>query len=121
MADTPLTAYPIRSLSPLDQGSALMDGKGPFALQDALRQQQQAAQQPDAPQEEPLSPQEALIEALKAEKDSLSQGNKVKELALAIEAELGKRDELDQRLKDNPQALQRLRDALKGLFQTTPQ
>lgn len=114
MAKTPMTAMPIRKLSPLEQGDLLLDGQGPYAMQQARQQQALMAQQAQQQQEEPPpSPEEQMLEQLKAEKDGLTKTNKVKELALAIEAEMHKQAELDQRMAQSPGAAKLLEILLK--------
>ena len=115
MAHTPLTAMPMRRISPLDQGAALMDGKGPFALQQAQQEQAMLAQQQQMAQQEEVSAEEQLLESLKAQKDGLSKSNKVKELALAIEDELQKQAELNARLSETPSAVERLKQLIEEM------
>ena len=114
MAKTPMTAMPIRKLSPLEQGDLLLDGQGPYAMQQAKQQQALMAQQAQQQQEEPPpSPEDQMLEQLKAEKDGLTKTNKVKELALAIEDEIRKQAELDERIAQSPSAAGRLAKLLK--------
>lgn len=104
MAKTPMTAMPIRKLSPLEQGDVLLGGQGPYAMQQAQQQQALMAQQAQQQEEPPPSPEDQMLEQLKTEKDGLTKTNKVKELALAIEAEMHKQAELDQRMAQSPGA-----------------
>ncbi|NBK22726.1 MAG: hypothetical protein EOM68_11935 [Spirochaetia bacterium] len=117
MANTPMTAAPIRKLSPLDMGGVLLDGQGPYAMQQAKEQQALMAQQQMMEQqqqaEQPPPAEEQMLEQLKAEKDGLTKTNKVKELALAIEDEIRKQAELDERIAQNPSAAGRLAKLLK--------
>lgn len=113
MAKTPMTAMPIRKLSPLEQGDLLLDGQGPYAMQQAKQQQALMAQQAQQQEEPPPSPEDQMLEQLKAEKDGLTKTNKVKELALAIEDEIRKQAELDERIAQSPSAAGRLAKLLK--------
>lgn len=113
MAKTPMTARPIRKLSPLEQGDLLLDGQGPYAMQQAQQQQALMAQQAQQQEEPPPSPEDQMLEQLKAEKDGLTKTNKVKELALAIEDEIRKQAELDERIAQSPSAAGRLAKLLK--------
>lgn len=116
MANTPMTAAPIRRISPLDKGGTLLDGQGPYAMRQAQEQQALMAQQQMMEQqqtEQPPPAEEQMLEQLKAEKDGLTKTNKVKELALAIEEEIRKQAELDERIAQNPSAAERLSRLLK--------
>lgn len=115
MAQTPMSARPIRKLNPLEQGGALMDGQGPYALQQAQQDQATAAQQAqmEAEQAAQTDPEEQALEALKQQKDQLSKSNKVKELSLSIEEEIAKQEELEARLQQNPKAMERLLNILR--------
>ena len=113
MAKTPMTAMPIRKLSPLEQGDVLLGGQGPYAMQQAQQQQALMAQQAQQQEEPPPSPEDQVLEQLKTEKDGLTKTNKVKELALAIEDEIRKQAELDERIAQSPSAAGRLAKLLK--------
>ena len=56
-----------------------------------------------------------MLEQLKAEKDGLTKTNKVKELALAIEDEIRKQAELDERIAQNPQRRWKTGQAPQGV------
>ncbi len=121
-SQAPLTARPMRQITPLDQGAALMDGSGPFAMQMAqqeqammAQQQARAEQQAMMEQEEANSAEEQMLEMLKSQKDELSKSNRVKQLVLSIEDEIAKQVELDARMAESPTAMERLRQLLEGM------
>lgn len=105
---------------PLATGAALMGNQGPYgyvqAKQDMAVQQQQGEQQQEGPT--PEDQEKAQIEALVAQlsriKDGVAGANKVKELALKIEQELAKEQELNAELEANPGASLRLEKLLQG-------
>jgi len=110
---------------PLAIGAALMGNQGPYgyvqAKQDMAVQQQQGEQQQGEQQQEGPTPEDqekAQIEALVAQlsriKDGVAGANKVKELALKIEQELAKEQELNAELEANPGASLRLEKLLQG-------
>ena len=103
MAQTPMTAIPIRQISPLEQGGALLDGAGPFAMQEALAQQQQEEAMNGTPDQQ--AQEKALVDQLKQQKDQISNSNKIRELALQLKEELQKSQELELELQDNPDAM----------------
>lgn len=103
MADTPMTAMPIRQISPLEQGGVLLDGAGPFAMQEALAQQQREAALNGTPDQQ--AQEKALVEQLKQQKDQISNSNRIRELALQLKEEMQRSQELELELQENPDAM----------------
>lgn len=85
---------------PMAYGDTMLDGQGPFAMADALAQQQAAGQTPEQGDMD-----KQVLEKLKAKADALGNSNKVKELSLKLEEEMQKAQELEARLKEHPEVI----------------
>jgi hypothetical protein len=81
-------------------GDAMLDGSGPFSMEEALAKQQAAGQ---SPEQEDMDKQ--VLEKLKAKTDALGNSNKVKELSLKLMEEMQKSQELEARMQEHPEVL----------------
>lgn len=116
MANTPMTAMPIRQLNALDMGSQLIGNPNdPFAMANA--QQMMAQQEAMAQEQEQVSPEQQMIEELQAKKDALANSNKVKELILKIKDEFQKQSELDATIEENKDAITAVMELLSNARQ----
>lgn len=85
---------------PMAFGNAMLDGKGPFTMADALAEQQAAGESP-----EQADMDKQVLEKLKQKTDTLGNSNKVKELSLKLMEEMQKSQELEARLQEHPEVL----------------
>lgn len=81
-------------------GDAMLDGRSPFSMEEALAKQQAAGQ---TPEQEDMDKQ--VLEKLKAKTDALGNSNKVKELSLKLMEEMQKSQELEARMQEHPEVL----------------
>lgn len=89
-----------RGPTALDQGSAMLDPAGPFGMEQAMLAQQEQG----TVQEQDKNKQ--VVDMLKKEKDTISNSNKVKQLALQLKEEMQKSQELSIDLSENPEAME---------------
>jgi hypothetical protein len=81
-------------------GDAMLDGSGPFSMEEALAKQQASGQ---TPEQEDMDKQ--VLEKLKAKTDAIGNSNKVKELSLKLMEEMQKSQELEARMQEHPEVL----------------
>ena len=81
-------------------GDAMLDGSGPFSMEEALAKQQASGQ---TLEQEDMDKQ--VLEKLKAKTDAIGNSNKVKELSLKLMEEMQKSQELEARMQEHPEVL----------------
>ena len=78
----------------------MLDGSGPFAMADALAQQQASGQSP-----EEADMEKQVLDKIKSKVDSIGNSNKIKEMSLKLMEEMQKAQELEARMQEHPEVV----------------